>query len=201
VRKSIRRDIGGRAAGRAIGKQHRTFGHHLNLFLQLAGPGGAVHALFAPGISKSLTTIRNLFRDQRVSVGWQASISVALHPLRFLLDRLCQPDGSIDPGTVMIRVRRVAHLSNLQKRFPALADGEIVTLPNRDYRYRLIVSKEVWAATLAELGREQDWANFKDEAAKLNGHDEYVNALHKIWDVMYQLQSKKERKNAIHKTI
>ena len=88
----------------------------------------------------------------------------------------------------MIRARRAAHLSNLQKRFPALAGGEVLTLPNRDYRYRLVVSKEVWTGTLAELAREQDWANFKDEAAKFNGHDEYVNALHKIWSVMYDVQ-------------
>ena len=99
-----------------------------------------------------------------------------------------QPNGSIDPATVMIRARRAAHLINLQKRFPALADGEIVTLLNRDYHYRLIVSKEVWAGTLAELAREQDWANFKNEAAKFNGLDEYVNALHKIWSVMYGIQ-------------
>jgi hypothetical protein len=31
------------------------------------------------------------------------------------------PDGSLDPQTVMVRARRTAHLSNLQKRFPALA--------------------------------------------------------------------------------
>jgi hypothetical protein len=99
-----------------------------------------------------------------------------------------QPNGTIDRGTVMIRARRAAHLSNLQKRFPALTDGEILTLPNRDYHYRLIVPKEVWADTLAELGREQDWANFKNEAAKFNGHDEYVNALHKVWSVMYGVQ-------------
>ena len=68
----------------------------------------------------------------------------------------------------MIRARRAAHLSNLQERFPALAAGKIVTLPNRDYRYRLIVSKDVWVGALEELGREQDWANFKDEAAKFN---------------------------------
>ena len=88
----------------------------------------------------------------------------------------------------MIRARRAAHLSNLQKRFPALAEGKIVALPNRDYRYRLIVSKEVWAGALAELALEQDWANFKNEAAKFNGHDEYVNALHKIWSVMCGIQ-------------
>jgi hypothetical protein len=93
----------------------------------------------------------------------------------------------------MIRARRAAHLSNLQKRFPALASGEVLTLPNRDYRYRLIVPKEVWAGTLAELGREQDWANFKSEVARFNGHDDYEHALHEIWSVMYGLQERRTK--------
>ena len=103
-----------------------------------------------------------------------------------------QPSGSIDPGTVMIRARRAAHLSNLQERFPSLAGKEIVTLPDRDYRYRLIVAKELWAVALSELGREQDWANFKNEVARYQGDADpwYVHALHDVWSVMYNLQRK-----------
>ena len=55
-----------------------------------------------------------------------------------------------------------------------------MTLPNRDHRYRLIVSKEVRAGTLAELGREQDWANFKNEVARFGGRDDYERALHPL---------------------
>jgi hypothetical protein len=47
-----------------------------------------------------------------------------------------KPDGSLDTQTVMVRARRIAHLRSLQKRFPALAAGEILTWPKRDYRYR-----------------------------------------------------------------
>lgn len=100
-----------------------------------------------------------------------------------------RPNGSIDPGTVMIRARRAAHLRNLQERFPALAGAELATSPNRDYRYRLIVSKETWVAALSELGREQDWANFKNEVARFNGRDDYEAALHRIWKVMYSVQT------------
>jgi hypothetical protein len=97
-----------------------------------------------------------------------------------------QTDGSLDFGTVMIRARRAAHLSNLQKRFPALADQDIVALPNRDYRYRLIISKEVWAAVVTELAREQEWSNFKNEVASYQGRadPEYVHALHEVWRCM-----------------
>jgi hypothetical protein len=92
----------------------------------------------------------------------------------------------------MIRARRAAHLSNRQKGFPALAEEEVVTLPNRDYRYRLIVPKEVWAGTLAELAREQEWSNFKNEVARyqVGADHEYLHALHEVWSVMYGMQRK-----------
>ena len=67
------------------------------------------------------------------------------------------PNGSIDPLIVMISARRVDHLSNLHKRFPALEDAEIVTAATRGDRHcRLFISKEVWALTVAELEQEQE---------------------------------------------
>lgn len=99
----------------------------------------------------------------------------------------------------MIRARVAAHLRKLQKRFPALAGEEIVTLPDRDYRYRLILSKEVWANAVSELAREQDWTNFKNEVARFSGRDGYECALHEIWRVMYDLQVNEveEKENSI----
>jgi hypothetical protein len=64
-----------------------------------------------------------------------------------------KPDGSIDVAAVMIRARSADHLKNLQQRFPSLASAELLTWQNRDYRYRLIVSKAVWAAVAGELTR------------------------------------------------
>src|SRR5208283_5429455 len=80
-----------------------------------------------------------------------------------------RPDNSIDQTLVMIRARRRAHLKNLQERFQALADVKIVTLPARDYRYRLIVPKELWAGIVAKLAQEQEWSNFKNEVARYQG--------------------------------
>ena len=100
-----------------------------------------------------------------------------------------KPDGSIDKDTVMVRGRQAGHLRNLQTRFPALA-GTIVTLPNRDYRYRIIVPKSVWVAALGEMAEEQQWGNFKNQVAKHQGRAgaAYANALHEVWAVMYRLQ-------------
>jgi hypothetical protein len=106
-----------------------------------------------------------------------------------------QPDGSLDSQSVMVRARCIDHLRSLQKRFPALAAGEILELPNRDYRYRLIIPKAAWAEIVGELAQEQEWSNFKNEAAKYQGKSggRYVNALHDVWDVMYRLQQDGDR--------
>jgi len=86
-------------------------------------------------------------------------------------------------------------LRSLQKRFPALAVGKILELPNRDYRYRLIIPKASWTAIIGELAQEQEWSNFKDEAAKYQGTSGrgYVRALHDVWAVMYRLQQEEDR--------
>ncbi len=101
-----------------------------------------------------------------------------------------KPDGTRDPEAVMIRARRRDHVQNLQTRFPVLAEFAVVVLHNRDYKYRVIVPKAVWIPVLAEMAQEQTGANFKDEAADYAGThgSEYVDALHRVWSVMYSLQ-------------
>jgi hypothetical protein len=93
-----------------------------------------------------------------------------------------RPDGSLDNQSVMVRARCIAHLRNLQKRFPALAVGEILELPNHDYRYRLIAPKTSRTAIIGELTQEQEWSNFKNEATKYQGTSGrgYIRALHNV---------------------
>jgi hypothetical protein len=44
---------------------------------------------------------------------------------------------------------------------------------------------------VAELAKEQQWSNFKNEPARFQGAagGDYVHALHRVWDVMYGLQA------------
>ncbi len=102
-----------------------------------------------------------------------------------------KPDGKIDSDTIMIRARASSHLTNLKRRFPSLEKAELVTLPSRDYRYRLIVAKAVWATIVNELAQEQEWSNFKSEAQRYQGSAgaKYVDALHDVWSRMYRLQA------------
>ena len=99
-------------------------------------------------------------------------------------------DGSLDPLKMMVRARREAHLQNLQKRFPASAGAEIVSLPGHDYRYRLVIPKATWVTIVAELAQEQEWSNFKNEARRFQGAEgaDYVDALHSVWEVMHSFQ-------------
>jgi hypothetical protein len=110
-----------------------------------------------------------------------------------------RPDGSPDSQTVMVRSRRKAHLQSLQSRFQEIATAEIVVLPERDYRYRLILPKAVWATVLAALAHEQEWSNFKNEAAHFQGEAgaDYVHALHQVWEVMFRLQKSEARAGEI----
>jgi hypothetical protein len=103
-----------------------------------------------------------------------------------------RPDGSLDPQTMMVRARSKAHLGSLQERFPALSNAQVLALRDRDYGYRIVVPKEVWADVLTELAEEQEWSNFKNETARFQGATgrDYVHALHEVWSVMYKLQNK-----------
>lgn len=101
-----------------------------------------------------------------------------------------KPDGSRDPDQIMVRARREDHLQGLQARLSSLAAFPILATPGRDYAYRIVVPKPVWAAALYELAAEQDWSNFKNQAAAYQGEAgaEYVRALHDVWERMGRLQ-------------
>ncbi len=99
-------------------------------------------------------------------------------------------DGTIDPETVMVRARVKAHLENLQERFDFLREFKILSWNNRDYRWRIICPKHLWASALAEMALEQEWSNFKSEATanKIDVGAGYISALHAVWNRMLDLQ-------------
>jgi hypothetical protein len=104
-------------------------------------------------------------------------------------------DGNwcIDPDNLMVRARVKQHLENLKERFGL--DGKIVESSGTDYLFRMFVPKQVWAACLEEMAKEQSWSNFKSECEHHIGRvgKPYVNALHRIWHVMFGLQPQRNK--------
>ncbi|SRR6266566_7268388 len=101
-----------------------------------------------------------------------------------------KPDGTLNHDQVMIRARRDAHLQALQYRFPQLREYKSLVFDNRDYRYRLIIPKDVWIDVLTGIAREQEWSNFKDEAGRFQGSkgEDYLKVLSRIWTITRELQ-------------
>ena len=96
---------------------------------------------------------------------------------------------------MMIRARMKAHLSMLMTRFPKLQGCEVHESAEADYRYRIFVPKKVWAEVMAGLALDCDYDNFKSEVKRYQGErgDAYESALHRVWSVMYGLQSRGRR--------
>jgi predicted small integral membrane protein len=108
-------------------------------------------------------------------------------------------EGALDADTVMVRSKLDEHLLSLKARFPGteLGKAEIQSSDLTDYRYRIVLPKADWVAALAELATEQTWSNFKNETSRFSRAKKtayaYVDALHRIWDVMHRLQVQEKR--------
>jgi hypothetical protein len=86
---------------------------------------------------------------------------------------------------LQVRARARKHLAALQERFQYLRSFEIRETPDADYRYRILVPKQMWSETVAILAQEQIWSNFKNEANRFQHDPLYDDVLHKIWSIMY----------------
>jgi capsular polysaccharide biosynthesis protein len=101
---------------------------------------------------------------------------------------ICFNDGFVsavenyfDKTQLVVRARKYQHLENV---FP---DVEISTDYDADYRYRVFVSKEVFAATVAKRILEIDYNNFKNSVEDGKLHDLYAD----FWHLHYQYQGHK----------
>tara|TARA_B100000809_G_scaffold208385_1_gene211037 strand:- start:231 stop:482 length:252 start_codon:yes stop_codon:yes gene_type:complete len=82
-------------------------------------------------------------------------------------------------------------LDSLKEHFPELlADCETREFSGTDYAYRIFVEKATWTRVLVGLNEELDYDNFKSAVGRYQGSQgqAYKNALHDVWDVMYQVQ-------------
>jgi hypothetical protein len=84
-----------------------------------------------------------------------------------------------------VRARVGADLDRLRETYlPAL--GETVETPGGDYRYRAWIGCDALAAGTAEIVRNLDYANFKDEVACHDPSRAHVYS--RVWGVLGELQ-------------
>ena len=89
-------------------------------------------------------------------------------------------------GEIVVRAREASALEALREVAPALT--ETVIYGDSDYRYRAWLSREEWAAALAELGRQVVYDNFKSEVLRQQGPTSYEHALHAVWSALGRTQ-------------
>jgi hypothetical protein len=89
-----------------------------------------------------------------------------------------------DPTLVLVRSRAREDLEALAD---LLAGLEIRETPERDYRWRTIVSRRSWSAALVLLAAEIDYPNFKAEVERRQGR-ERAGVYHEVWAALRGLQ-------------
>ena len=58
-----------------------------------------------------------------------------------------------------------------------------------DYQYRIFMERDLWTFFMEWKNQTIDYSNFKKEAGMSTLDPEYINALHRIWSIMYRLQT------------
>lgn len=106
-----------------------------------------------------------------------------------------------EPDKLQIRARAKGDLERLAgfmaTREQPVAQGtakdlqKIIETPHADYRWRAIVTPEVWQIIAVELMADIIYSNFKNEIADNYRHNLYL----RVWGVMNQLQMRERYAN------
>lgn len=89
-----------------------------------------------------------------------------------------------DKRMVCVRARVRQDLVNLRAKLPGAS--RIVTTPDADYAFRVVVEKARWAGYVASAARDIDYDNFKNATTRDCAHRS--NAYHCVWSAMERLQ-------------
>ena len=97
-------------------------------------------------------------------------------------------DDYCSPGELMIRARAIEDLERLLEKLK-IEDADILVIRNGDYRYRVKLTPEQWAAYAAQEAAAIDYANFKNSVAV--DDPDRSTAYMKCWEAMYLFQEAK----------
>lgn len=92
-----------------------------------------------------------------------------------------------NPNALVVRARAEAHLETVNELldFAGIEAGQIFETLDADYRFRMTIEKEEFAAAMtAYIFKELTYPNFKGSVLDQRYHD----ALLRVWTTMYTLQ-------------
>ena len=72
------------------------------------------------------------------------------------------------------------------------AKTEILTSPQNDYPYRVIVTHEFFARWVSHMATNITYKNFKSEVAATRGYD-FAHPLMKVWSAMHEVEDQTAR--------
>lgn len=91
-----------------------------------------------------------------------------------------------DAGSYWVRARVRADLERLTSILP----GEIIFMPDADYRFRVKLSREEKNRAVALLSDSIDYPNFKNEIARDATQRDRLTAYHEVWHTLQGLAGK-----------
>lgn len=105
-------------------------------------------------------------------------------------------DGPMDPGHMMVRARKRAHLVNLQiaaTNIPEVRDAPIIAKGGTDYPVRLVIPRYAWDCLAVELAQDVKYDNFKSEVSATSPETDYLDLLHEVWAASRDLHRPRPR--------
>ena len=72
------------------------------------------------------------------------------------------------------------------------AKTEIISTPQNDYPYRVIVTHDFFAKWVSHMASGITYKNFKSEVAATRGY-EFANPLMKVWSAMHEVEDSDAR--------
>ena len=92
--------------------------------------------------------------------------------------------SAVSNGTdLMVRARDKESLEPLAEA----ARTEIISTPQNDYPYRVIVTHELFSRWVAHIATIITYKNFKSEVAATRGY-EFAHPLMKVWSAMHEVE-------------
>ena len=101
------------------------------------------------------------------------------------------------PGRMLIRARCKRDIQNLYRRYRAKCPSmrKPASDENRDYRWRLSISKRDWVKLAGLLAVAVDYANFKSAVHQRPDQANKSGPYLEIWAVMHTLQADEDRRD------